>query len=213
MTKNLILSKQQIIVIKDLILKTVNTQKPHTNQELIKITQQDTGLSDQEITNLIIELENENKLKLNKTQPPLLSTAKEFVFSKQAIWFWTTIAIGFATAFSVFAIPENSPIIFLRSSLGIVFVLFLPGYAFIKMLFPQRPPIPTNNNNIDNIERIALSLGMSIALSPIVGLILNYTPLGIRLTPITLSLLGLTVAFATTAILREYQTKITNHPT
>ncbi len=48
---------------------------------------------------------------------------------------------------------------------------------------------------------------MSIALTPIVGLILNYTPLGIELTPITLSLLLLTAIFATAAIAREYQTK------
>ena len=48
---------------------------------------------------------------------------------------------------------------------------------------------------------------VSIALVPIVGLILNYTPWGIRLTPITLSLLALTIVFATAAILREYQAK------
>jgi uncharacterized membrane protein len=48
---------------------------------------------------------------------------------------------------------------------------------------------------------------MSLALTPIVGLILNYTPWGIRLTQITLSLLALTVVFATAAVLREHQAK------
>jgi uncharacterized membrane protein len=48
---------------------------------------------------------------------------------------------------------------------------------------------------------------MSLALTPIVGLILNYTPWGITLTPITLSLLALTTVFATAAILREHQSK------
>ena len=60
---------------------------------------------------------------------------------------------------------------------------------------------------MDTIERVALGFGMSLALVPIVGLILNYTPWGIRLTPITLSLLALTVVFATAAVLREYQAK------
>ena len=36
---------------------------------------------------------------------------------------------------------------------------------------------------------------------------LNYTPWGIRLAPITLSLLALTIVFATVAVLREYQAK------
>jgi uncharacterized membrane protein len=46
---------------------------------------------------------------------------------------------------------------------------------------------------------------MSIALVPIIGLLLNYTPWGIRLTPIVLSLTALTIIFATAAIVREHQ--------
>jgi uncharacterized membrane protein len=83
----------------------------------------------------------------------------------------------------------------------------LPGFAFIKALFPAKVPIKTSSENMDTIERIALSFGMSLTLVPLVGLILNYTPWGIRLTPITLSLLSLTIVFATTAVLREYQAK------
>jgi uncharacterized membrane protein len=62
-----------------------------------------------------------------------------------------------------------------------------------------------SNENLETVERVALSLGMSIALAPIVGLLLNYTPWGIRLTPIVLSLLSLTLVFATAALIREYQ--------
>jgi len=83
--------------------------------------------------------------------------------------------------------------------LGAIFVLFLPGYTFIRALFPEK--------ELDNIERTALSMGMSLALVPITGLILNYTPWGIRTTPVTLSLLALTTIFATAAITREHQTK------
>jgi len=48
---------------------------------------------------------------------------------------------------------------------------------------------------------------MSLALTPIIGLLLNYTPWGIRLTPVTLSLLALTITLATAALLREHQIK------
>jgi uncharacterized membrane protein len=61
---------------------------------------------------------------------------------------------------------------------------------------------------MDSIERLALSVGLSLALVPIVGLVLNYTPWGIRLAPIILSLLVLTVAFAASALVREYQANI-----
>jgi len=86
-------------------------------------------------------------------------------------------------------------------------VLFLPRSTSIKAPCPTQVPIKTSTENPDNIERIALSLGMSLALVPIIGLLLNYTPWGITLTPITLSLLALTTVFATAAILREHQTK------
>jgi uncharacterized membrane protein len=95
-----------------------------------------------------------------------------------------------------------------RYVLGTIFVLWLPGFSFIKMLFPTEPPVKTSKKNLDPIERIALSIGMSLALVPIVGLLLNYTPWGIRLTPIVLSLLALTTVFATAAITREYQQQL-----
>lgn len=58
---------------------------------------------------------------------------------------------------------------------------------------------------IDNVERAALSIGMSLAIVAINALILNYTPWGIATTPITLSLLGLTLILSTIAVVREHQ--------
>ncbi len=92
------------------------------------------------------------------------------------------------------------PFVYVRYILGSLFVLFLPGYSLIKTLFPIR--------EIDDIERVALSIGTSLAVVPLVGLLLNYTTWGIRLTPITLSILILTVILATTGVIREYQEKL-----
>jgi Predicted membrane protein len=64
-------------------------------------------------------------------------------------------------------------------------ILFLPGYALIAALFPGR-------EDLDAIERIALSFGLSIAVVPLIGLALNYTPWGIRLEPVVNSLVLLT---------------------
>ena len=57
--------------------------------------------------------------------------------------------------------------VYARYLLGSLFVLFLPGYTFIKALFPAK--------QLDSIERTALSIGMSLALVPMIGLLLNYT--------------------------------------
>ena len=69
----------------------------------------------------------------------------------------------------------------LRIALGLLFVLFFPGYTLLSALFPKR-------DDLDGIERIALSFGLSIAIVPLIGLILNYTPWGIRLYPILISI-------------------------
>lgn len=84
----------------------------------------------------------------------------------------------------------------LRIALGLLFVLFFPGYSLIAALFPRK-------GALDGIERLALSLGLSIAVVPLIGLVLNYTPWGIRLSPILFSLLGFILAMAAIALFRR----------
>jgi uncharacterized membrane protein len=79
----------------------------------------------------------------------------------------------------------------LRVALGLPFILFFPGYVLIAALF-------TRKEDLSGIERVALSFGLSIAVVPLIGLGLNYTPWGIRLAPILVSLI--VFIFAMTAI-------------
>jgi uncharacterized membrane protein len=107
------------------------------------------------------------------------------------------MTLALSTLISVFLIPENAyPQVYIRYILGSIFVTFLPGYSLIKVLFPTK--------EINNIERTTLSIGASITLVPLIGLILNYTPWGIRIIPITLSLLLLTTILAISGLFREY---------
>ncbi len=73
-------------------------------------------------------------------------------------------------------IPSNG----LRIALGLPFLLFFPGYTLMTALFPKR-------EGVSAIVRTALSFGMSLAIVPLIGLILNYTPWGIRLEPVLYS--------------------------
>ncbi|MDY0387989.1 MAG: DUF1616 domain-containing protein [Methanolobus sp.] len=88
---------------------------------------------------------------------------------------------------------SDSPI---RIVLGLPMVLFLPGYALIAALFPGK-------DDLDGIERIALSFGLNIAVVPLLGLALNYTPWGIRLVPILVFLTNFIVIMAMVAIFRR----------
>lgn len=69
----------------------------------------------------------------------------------------------------------------LRIALGLLFIIFFPGYTLLSTLFPKQ-------DDLGNVERLALSLGLSIAIVPLIGLILNFTPWGIQLYPIAISI-------------------------
>lgn len=154
----------------------------------------------------ILKLQSEGKISFTKKPsqtPPKLAA---YVKTEQTLWYWATIAMAVVTVATVFTIQEDFyPWVYIRYVLGAIFVLCLPGYSFTKALFPTQVPIKLSTETLDTIERIALSLCMSFALVPIVGLLLNYTPWGIRLTPIVLSLLALTIVFSTTAVIRDYK--------
>jgi uncharacterized membrane protein len=59
--------------------------------------------------------------------------------------------------------------VLIRWVLGSLFVLFIPGYVTAELLFPK-------GRELDTIEGFGLSVGWSLALVPLVGLLLNFTP-------------------------------------
>ncbi|MCK4736007.1 MAG: DUF1616 domain-containing protein [Methanophagales archaeon] len=93
-------------------------------------------------------------------------------------------------------IPPLNEISPIRIILGLPLVLFLPGYSLIAALFPRK-------DDLDGIERVALSFGLSIALTPLLGLALNYTPFGIRLSPVLIVLSVFTISLAMGAYVRR----------
>ena len=112
----------------------------------------------------------------------------------------------------------------LRIILGFPLVLFLPGYALVATLFPETDHSsssesdttsstetddvddsrPVLRNGIDGIERIALSFGLSVAISPLIGLVINFTSLGVELVPIVLAVSGFTLLMSGTAMVRRW---------
>jgi uncharacterized membrane protein len=124
------------------------------------------------------------------TYIPIMSTLKHFPNDLALVIFCTLLCIPFVL------IPPLNEISPIRIILGLPLVLFLPGYSLIATLFIRK-------DDLDGIERIALSFGLSIAISPLLGLALNYTPFGIRLTPILTVLSVFTIALAIGAWVRR----------
>lgn len=84
----------------------------------------------------------------------------------------------------------------LRLALGLVYVLFLPGYCLTAALFPRA-------DDIDGVERLGLSLGLSVAWVSVLALILDWLPWGLRLWPIALGELASMLLFMAVALWRR----------
>jgi len=89
---------------------------------------------------------------------------------------WLVNLLTFALAAVILFFPLD----ILRIILGLPFLLFFPGYALLAALLPGK-------GRMDGMQWIVLSFGISLAVVPLIGLILNYTPWGIRLEPILYS--------------------------
>ncbi len=117
-----------------------------------------------------------------------------YAFSPISVWFWASVGATLLSAGLIFA--TSGVALDLRYVFGSILVLFLPGYSLIELLYPKR--------ELDELTRFALSIGLSLALVPLAGLVLNYTPFGIRLLPVAVSLSGLTLVFLVTALWRKH---------
>lgn len=133
-----------------------------------------------------------------------LNPPKDFVEyltrADYCMWFWTVLSIEILTILLIIltsVIQGVNYLQYLRYIVGSIYILFLPGYTTIEALYPKE-------EELSPLERVALSIGLSLAIVPLIGLILNYTPWGIRLTPILIALSIYIIIIGFIATYRKY---------
>ena len=109
-----------------------------------------------------------------KNVPSFCTSKSGLPWDMKIVMLWTALCIV-----SIYTPVINQS--FIRLFLALPLILFIPGYVLIAALFPDF-------TEIDSIERIVLSIGTSIVITPLIGLCLNFTSWGIRLDPIIISL-------------------------
>lgn len=83
--------------------------------------------------------------------------------------------------------------------LGIAYVLVVPGYCLTVALFPRA-------DQLDAVARVGISIGISVALVPVVAFLLDKLPWGIHPQPILIAEYGIIVlGMALGAWRRAYQ--------
>jgi uncharacterized membrane protein len=111
-------------------------------------------------------------------------------------WFEIILLFTLLTIAVVYIVPGDSALFPLRYLLGFTFVVFLPGYCLVNILF-------IGSNRIDPVETAVLSVALSFGIAGLVGLLLGLSPIGIRFTPSVLSLTGIALVLAVIAFVRK----------
>jgi len=154
------------------------------------------SLTEEELADLVYEMADDDRVELEDV-PPATTRVQDYLrLWDRNLWFYGAVSIAIVTVLAVYTLPEALPLVAVRWVLGGVFVLFIPGYVTIEALFPK-------GRELDGIERLALSLGLSLALVPLIGLVMNYTPWGIRLDPMVASLTLYTLAISIIGVARK----------
>jgi uncharacterized membrane protein len=84
----------------------------------------------------------------------------------------------------------------LRLIFSLALILFFPGYVLIAAVFPAQ-------GRLDGTERLSLSFGLSLAVVPLLGLVLKFTPWGVTFVPILLSILIFVLVMSSVALSRR----------
>jgi uncharacterized membrane protein len=155
-------------------------------QSKVETIKEQKPIKEETIVPKAVKVETETTKKV----PVISQKNPSFVTKDLFIIFLTTLL---AIIFIITPILNDTVV---RTILGLLLILFIPGYSLIAALFPKY-------GDLDSIERAALSFGLSIAVTPLIGLILNYTPWGIRLTPILISLSAFTMVMLLVAFIRR----------
>jgi len=109
------------------------------------------------------------------------------VNGKYRIGIALAIAVALVAALVVVGGPAS---VVVRSLLAAPFVLLVPGYACVCAIFGVA---------LGFAERLALSIGLSLALGGLAGLALHLTPLGVRPLPWLIGLIAVTLGAAAIA--------------
>jgi uncharacterized membrane protein len=84
-----------------------------------------------------------------------------------------------------------------RALAGLPLVLFAPGYALVAAAFPA--------GRLGTIERLLFSMGASLALAALAGLLLHWTALGLRPAAWAMALGNLTLVASLIALIRRWR--------
>ncbi len=149
------------------------------------------------VTDLVWQLARRGQVSLEDVLPATKSLRLFLRQWDRHLSFYFSLSFTLLTLLIVYAVPSGSSLVPVRWVIGFAFALLVPGYLAVEVLFPE-------NRGLSGIERLALGVGLSLVIIVFTGLLLNYTPWGLRLNPLMMSLATLSIGLALLAFARRF---------
>jgi len=182
------------------ILDILETKQPRNVKELVQLVQEQADTTPEDIEKEVKSLHRKELVSIEEPTR-LKQSFSSFLSPRNSRWFWIVIGTSILSFVSILFIPETgTPLSYLRYIFAFVLVAFLPGYCLTETLFPRE-------DALDIIERLTFSIGLSFAVTALVGLFLSFTPLSLTLTTALPALGSLVIVLAIVALIRKYKTQ------
>jgi uncharacterized protein DUF1616 len=170
-----------------------SSRKDISLEKLVRDLSAEFGYKQDKIIATVIRLQTDNRILVRERIP--YGRFIDYLLSPISMWFWelavaTVVSLGLVFASSGLAL-------YLRYVFGSLLVLFLPGHSLIGFIYFKK-------DDLDYLTRISVSFVMSLAITTLAGLVLNFTPFGITLFPVALSITGVTIGLLFLTALRKY---------
>lgn len=115
---------------------------------------------------------------------------------KPTRWLEIILLYTALTTAIVYLVPGDSILFPLRYGFGFVFVLFMPGYCLVNILF-------LGKDRLDPVEMLVLSVALSFGITGLVLLFFGLSPIGINFISTTVSTIVLVLVLAVVAFMRK----------
>jgi len=182
------------------ILEILETKQPENVKELVQLVQEQVDTTPEDIKKEVKKLHRKELVSIEEPTRHK-ENFSSFLSLRKSRWFWIVIGTSILSFVSILFIPETgTPLSYLRYIFAFVLVAFLPGYCLTETLFPRE-------DALDIIERLTFSIGLSFAVTALVGLFLSFTPLSLTLTTALPALGSLVIVLAIVALIRKYKTQ------
>lgn len=115
-----------------------------------------------------------------------------------SLWFYTVILLTALAVVSIVLSHRYTLLYPFRLVFGGLFAAFLPGYTIVEALYPRE-------GQLSDIEKLGISIALSLAVVPMIGFILNYTREGITLERLLILNSTLIIITSMIALVRKYR--------